>query len=282
MTTLKEYFELDFRKGTTAGQDIRVVGVNRDVQILARVHFDLESAVKYMSYYVPTCNDSLELFLYLLRDASPEKSVPISNHVFAEMQLPGGQVMNLMDTKFSGRIFIYAENSLSSEELAILKAAANQKGLSVQFRGPEYAKERSANEKPLAFISHDFRDKKTIARPLATELIKRGCPVWYDEFSLKVGASLRESIEKGIRECKKCVLVLSPRFLSNSGWTKVEFNSVFSRQIIEQKNVILPVWHRVTKQQVYEYCPSLVDVFGIKWSMGREKAAQQLYQVIAQ
>jgi hypothetical protein len=37
--------------------------------------------------------------------------------------------------------------------------------------------------------------------------------VWYDEFSLKVGDSLRESIEKGIKECKKCILILTQNYL---------------------------------------------------------------------
>ncbi len=280
MATLKDYFELDFKEGMTAGQELRVIGRNRDVNIMARVHFDLQSAVKYISYYVPICNDPLELFLYLLREPSPEKAVPFSNHAFAEARLPGGEIMSLRDTKFSGRIFIYSENNLSSEELTTLRQVATQKGLSVQFRGTSYAKDRAANEKPLAFISHDSRDKTTIALPLALELQKKGCPIWFDQFSLKVGDSLRESIEKGIKECKKCILVLTPRFLSNTGWTKVEFNSVFSRQILEKNNVVLPIWHRVTKQQVYEYCPSLLDTMGINWSLGRQEVSQQLYRAI--
>jgi hypothetical protein len=51
-------------------------------------------------------------------------------------------------------------------------------------------------------------------------------------------------------ECKKCVLVLSSNFLSNTGWTKAEFDSVFTRQILEGSNVALPVWCGVTKQQI--------------------------------
>lgn len=34
----------------------------------------------------------------------------------------------------------------------------------------------------------------------------------YHEFSLKVGDKLRESIEKGLKDCRKCILVLSPNF----------------------------------------------------------------------
>ena len=75
-------------------------------------------------------------------------------------------------------------------------------------------------EKPMAFISHHSKDKDRIVRPLAIGLNSRLCFVWYDEFSLKVGDSLRESIESGIKDAKKCVLILTPNFLSNPGWTK--------------------------------------------------------------
>ena len=106
------------------------------------------------------------------------------------------------------------------------------------------------------------------------------CPVWYDEFSLKVGDSLRESIEKGIKECHKCVLVLSPNFLSNTGWTKVEFNSIFTRQIMEDTNLVLPIWNGVSAKDVYEYSPSLADKVGIQWSLGKEEVARQIYRVL--
>lgn len=121
-------------------------------------------------------------------------------------------------------------------------------------------------EKPLAFISHDSRDKKNVAEPIAIGLQKHLCPVWYDEYSLKVGDKLRESIEKGIKEVRKCVLILSRNFLNNEGWTKAEFNSIFARELIETSIVILPVWVDVDKKEIYEYCPSLVERFALKWS----------------
>jgi len=46
-----------------------------------------------------------------------------------------------------------------------------------------------------AFISHAIEDKASLAKPLATALIKRGLKIWYDEFELRVGNSLRESID---------------------------------------------------------------------------------------
>jgi hypothetical protein len=133
---------------------------------------------------------------------------------------------------------------------------------------------------PLAFISHDSRDKEEIASKIALGLQKRMCFVWYDEYSLKVGDSLRESIEKGLKECKKCVLVLSPNFLSNTGWTKVEFNSIFTREILETKNLVLPVWCGISKEELYEYCPTLLDRVGLHWEKGEDQVINKLHQAI--
>jgi len=107
------------------------------------------------------------------------------------------------------------------------------------------------------------------------------CPVWFDEFSLKPGDSLREKIEQGLKETAKCIVVLSPNFLSNKRWTKVEFNSVFTREIIEERNVFLPVWDSVTPKDVYEYSPSLANRLGVNWSLGLEEVARRLYAEIS-
>jgi hypothetical protein len=131
-------------------------------------------------------------------------------------------------------------------------------------------------EKPMAFISHDSRDKDAFVRELALQLIQNGCMVWYDEFTLKVGDSLRETIERGLRETKKCIVVLSPNFLGNTGWGKVEFNSVFTRELVEKEKVILPVWLNVGVQDVFDYSPSLADKLGISAQLGIPEVARRL------
>ncbi|MDP6102278.1 MAG: hypothetical protein QF579_03090 [Dehalococcoidia bacterium] len=52
----------------------------------------------------------------------------------------------------------------------------------------------------MALISHDSRDKDDVDCKIAINLNRMLCPVWYDEFSPKVGDSLREGIEKGLKE----------------------------------------------------------------------------------
>src|SRR6185312_12727621 len=41
------------------------------------------------------------------------------------------------------------------------------------------------------FISHASEDKNEVVRPLAEALRKGGLEVWYDEFELRIGDSLR-------------------------------------------------------------------------------------------
>jgi TIR domain len=113
--------------------------------------------------------------------------------------------------------------------------------------------------RPLGFISYDSSDREDVARKIATNLQRMMCPVWYDEFSLRPGANLRDSIERGLKTCKKCILILSSNFFSNSGWTKKEFDSIFTREVLEQGQLVLPIWHGVTKEMVYNYSPSLFE-----------------------
>ncbi len=50
-----------------------------------------------------------------------------------------------------------------------------------------------------AFISHASEDKQSLVRPLASMLEKMGFRIWYDEFELRVGDSLRQSSRVEIR-----------------------------------------------------------------------------------
>lgn len=130
--------------------------------------------------------------------------------------------------------------------------------------------------KPVAFISHDSRDKDELVRDLAMQLSIRLRKVWYDEFSLKAGDSLRENIENGLKQCEKCIIVLSPNFIANSGWTKTEFDSIFTRELVKNESVFIPIWHNVTKDQVFEYCPKLVDRLALHSSKGAQALAEEL------
>lgn len=74
-----------------------------------------------------------------------------------------------------------------------------------------------------AFICHASEDKDDFVRPLAERLVRDHVEVWYDEFSLTVGDSLRRSIDRGLRSSRFGVVILSPSFLAKrwprGSWT---------------------------------------------------------------
>lgn len=107
------------------------------------------------------------------------------------------------------------------------------------------------------FISHASEDKSEIVRPLAEALQKHGCTVWYDEMTLKVGDSLRRSIDKGIARSRFGIVVLSETFFKKE-WTQRELDGL-TQQEISGEGRILPLWHRVTASEVRKFSPALAD-----------------------
>lgn len=58
------------------------------------------------------------------------------------------------------------------------------------------------------FISYSHSDKEW-ARTFAQTIASSGIEVWFDEFNIKPGEPLVESLEKGLRESDAVVLVLN-------------------------------------------------------------------------
>ncbi|HUW33009.1 MAG TPA: toll/interleukin-1 receptor domain-containing protein, partial [Planctomycetota bacterium] len=71
-----------------------------------------------------------------------------------------------------------------------------------------------------AFISYASEDKGYV-HPLARELTKLRFRVWYDEFELAVGDSLRRSIDKGLANSRFGIVILSPHFFAKE-WPQRE------------------------------------------------------------
>jgi len=108
------------------------------------------------------------------------------------------------------------------------------------------------------FICHASEDKRDFVRPLAEKLRQQHIEVWYDEFSLSIGDSLTQKIDEGLSKSRFGIVVLSPNFFKKP-WAKRELNGLTMREMVEKRNLILPIWHRVTVQDVMEYSPPLAD-----------------------
>lgn len=108
------------------------------------------------------------------------------------------------------------------------------------------------------FMSHAGPDKDDFVRPLAAALVQGGLSVWYDEFELRVGDSLRRKIDQGIRAARFGIVVLSPAFLRGRPWTEHELDAIVNAYIYKRQ-VLLPIWHGVSHSDVMDYSPSLAD-----------------------
>lgn len=107
------------------------------------------------------------------------------------------------------------------------------------------------------FICHATEDKGSFVRPLATALSERSLRVWYDEFELHIGDSLRRKIDHGIATSSFGVVVLSKEFFSKN-WPRYELDGLVTLEVAG-RSLILPIWHNVSKDQVATYSPSLAD-----------------------
>ena len=138
---------------------------------------------------------------------------------------------------------------------------------------------RTANSKWDVFISHASEDKDGFVRPLAESLQKRGLSVWFDEYELKVGDSLRESIDRGLSRSRFGIVVFSPHFFEKQ-WPQNELNGLVTRETGGAK-VILPVWHNVDAEAVRTVSPVLADRVATSSSKGLKRVTEHLMQAIA-
>jgi hypothetical protein len=129
------------------------------------------------------------------------------------------------------------------------------------------------------FICHASEDKDAVARPLARALHSRGFSVWFDEEQLEVGASLRASIEAGLASSRYGVVVLSRAFFEKQ-WTQQELSGFFAREIANEDDVILPLWHEIDAVFVTEKAPILADRFALNTSTGMEDIAERLMRTL--
>lgn len=281
MGTLRDYFEADCKEfNISNGLSARTNEPNSRVQTITfKIHILTEAHSKYLSIYSDNTVDLNALSFHLqnqnLRTCNITKLLNQSDEFHVEVN-----GVSLKDLVFTKKIILYVEKKLSTEQVSLLQQVGESQGFKMEIRDINYAKNRSSTERPLAFISHAKSDSREFAKKLVNTLSRLGCPVWFDEYSLKIGDSLLESIEAGLKETDKCILILSLDFLSNESWCKHEFKSASMKQIFEKRNIMLPIWHGVNSEDVYQYSAILADTVGLQSSLGEEQVAKKLVEVL--
>lgn len=127
------------------------------------------------------------------------------------------------------------------------------------------------------FISHASEDKDDVARPLVRLLTEKGLKVWFDEYTLTVGDSLRRSIDHGLANSRFGLVILSSHFFEKE-WLQKELDGLVAREDGSEKR-ILPVWHNVSRKEVASFSPVLADKLGVQTSEGLPHVVREILRV---
>lgn len=179
----------------------------------------------------------------------------------------------------------YEKEQRDAQTKAFAQLRRENDRAAVQFRTPaRIGSAISAGQSVTAtsdvFLSHASEDKDDIARPLKDALESRGISVWFDELKIKLGQSIRQEIEAGIANCRFGVVIVSPDFFRKQ-WTQAELDALFGRKMESGENLILPVWHRVSKDEVVAQSPLLAGILALNSSLTTiEEMAEEIAGVV--
>jgi hypothetical protein len=129
------------------------------------------------------------------------------------------------------------------------------------------------------FICHASEDKSTFVSPLAKALDESGLSVWYDDITLRVGDSLRQTIDHGLANSRYGIVVLSKHFFEKK-WPQQELDGLISREIVGTK-VILPIWHELSFEEVAAKSPILAGRVAAMSSEGISAVVRKILEAMA-
>jgi hypothetical protein len=150
---------------------------------------------------------------------------------------------------------------------------------------PSIIEEFSAQKSPLShgpsnmrdvFISHAWEDKD-FARPLADHLVSQGITVWFDEYELKLGDSLRRKIEDGLLQSRHGLVLMSKSFFQKD-WPQKELNALFSLENNERR--ILPLLHGLEANDIKKLAPLLADKLAMSTARGIPAITAEIKRVL--
>ena len=108
------------------------------------------------------------------------------------------------------------------------------------------------------FISYAHEDRQFVTE-LVAALEAGDLRVWFDGSELRIGDNLRRKIDAGLANSTFGVVVLSHAFFDKE-WPQYELDGLVTRDNEQgDEQVILPIWHEITKAEVIERSPSLAS-----------------------
>lgn len=186
----------------------------------------------------------------LVKRSPHRMAIPRSGHWYVLITMDGLRGRTSASVRLLPGALPPARPSYAGTALGPIRQAADEYAEAVEDALP-------ADTKPYdVFICHAHADKDEVVRPLATALRDQNLAVWYDEFELRIGSSLRRKIDEGLVRARFGVVVLSPAFFGQ-GWKQYELDGLVTKEVAGGEQIILPVWHNVSQADVMGYSPSL-------------------------
>ena len=277
MATVRELFDGEFGHLTKVQGE--VTGDPPTFKAIEQLYLGFAEYAKLLGYYVPEESATPDFMAGLI--AQYENTLARRGLVAISGRHPANYEDEFFSSAvpFTGRVIMYVDAALADTTKQSLVAFGSGRSLRVQIRDRTWSDFITSQERPLGFISHDSRDKDGLVRNLAERLRSALCPVWYDEFSIRPGDSITASVDAGLRDSKRCVVVLSPNYMENEGWARGEFNAIVNQRFSGGKGII-PIWHGVSREQVAEYSPLIADTRGINTNLGEDEVFNQLHRAL--
>ncbi len=224
------------------------------------------------------------ILLYLKQQERSAGHIPNLDEVASELHIPSDEVFDQLEIlQAQGAIDAHftmgggASPMLRGAGKLLLEELADEYDISDVGPGSlSPAKDVSAtaaNYEWDAFIAHASEDKDGFVRPLA-EALRQHVRVWYDEFTLRVGDSLRKRIEDGLANSRFGIVVLSPNFFAKK-WPQDELDGLDVRERGGEK-VILPVWLNIDQAGVAKYSPIIAGRYAAKEADGLPRVVNDL------
>ena len=100
------------------------------------------------------------------------------------------------------------------------------------------------------FLCHASADKPIFAQQLATDLRNQGVKVWFDDWSMKAGDSLRQKIfGQGIPTCTHFLVILSKRSIHRP-WVEEELDAALVSRLDGGPDLVPIVFGRLDKRDI--------------------------------
>lgn len=126
--------------------------------------------------------------------------------------------------------------------------------------------DKEDNKEYDVFISHSADDKDHFVDDLAKALQAADISTWYDSDDIGWGKSIRQEIDKGLANSRYGIVIISPTFIEKY-WTNYELDGILDKESSTETQMILPIWHNVTADQVKKYSHSLSNMLALNTAL---------------